>query len=411
MKTASTTLVEGGSLVDYLLQVVVTGVPSRNLVVTDILPAGLSYVAALTTPAPTVTGQTLTWSLGTVDPGTVLIRYQVRVDDFALDGTVLPNQASATGDNAPTGRASAAVTVAGDYQVQIAVYNSAGEVVKVILVEKVSQDVKDVTLSPDPVIQYMGDQVYLVWKGKVIGSWDGTNQSGAPVGNGPYFIKVDNLDAFGVLTSDTLNVSVERSLSGVTVKVYNSAGELVRVLDQTGSMPVDGAAWAKLSTDTIEPNGGAGAGGIPRTLGIELSNGASLVWDGRSDQGAYVTSGEYLVEVHMADGKGGETVVVKSVAVLSVGPGAGNLVVAPNVLTPAHPKADLSISADRSLTLRATVFSVAGEKILSVVGPAGGNHVTLDGTTLSSGFYVVSVELDDGSGRIDRKVTRLIVRK
>ncbi len=49
---------------------VITNVAGSNIVVTDILPTGVQYVAGSASPAPTsVAGQTLTWNLGLLDIG------------------------------------------------------------------------------------------------------------------------------------------------------------------------------------------------------------------------------------------------------------------------------------------------------------------------------------------------------
>jgi len=283
-------------------------------------------------------------------------------------------------------------------------------VVKVIAVAKYSQSVDQVTASQDAVIDHVGDVVNLVWKGQVIGSWDGTNGSAQPVGNGEYYIKIDNMDSFGAETSVTTNVSVDRSLSTVTVKMYNESGEVVRTLFSQSAGPVDGVTSVTLSTDTIQP-GAIPNPGTPQTLGIVLSNGTTLVWDGRSDGGDFVTNGQYQVEVHVGDGKGNDQVVVKSVSVLSAGSGAGDAVVAPNVLTAANLKADVSVSGALGLTLRVTVYTVAGEKVFSTLGPGGTGHVTLDAGVLTNGLYVVVVDFADLSGHLDRKITKIIVRK
>jgi len=69
------------------------------------------------------------------------------------------------------------------------------------------------------------------------------------------------------------------------------------------------------------------------------------------------------------------------------------------------------VSGSLALTLRVTVYTVAGEKTYSAVGQGGSGHVTLDSSVLSSGLYIVVVDLSDLSGHIDRKITKLIVQK
>ena len=60
----------------------VTNLAGSNVVVTDVLPAGVSYVAGSASPAPSsVSGQTLTWNLGIVSIGqTSSITFHVALD-------------------------------------------------------------------------------------------------------------------------------------------------------------------------------------------------------------------------------------------------------------------------------------------------------------------------------------------
>ena len=66
-----------------------------DLVVTDRLPDGLTYVAATGQPAPEVDGQTLTFRVPslTLNQGQTTLSYRTRVDETALAGESLLNQA------------------------------------------------------------------------------------------------------------------------------------------------------------------------------------------------------------------------------------------------------------------------------------------------------------------------------
>jgi len=284
-------------------------------------------------------------------------------------------------------------------------------VVKVIAVAKYSQSVDQVTASQDAVIDHVGDVVNLVWKGQVIGSWDGTNGSGQAVGNGEYYIKIDNVDSFGAETSVTTNVSVDRSLSNLTVKVYNQSGEIVRTLYSTTGADIGSVTGATLSAETIEPGYvGADPNAVSSTS-VVISNGVAATWDGRNDAGVVVSNGMYYVEITADDGKGNQTVVTKSVNVLGVnGPGPG-LVIAPNVLTAAGPIASISVGVP-GMTLRATLYTVAGEKVGTITGQAGTSSVKWDSSGKSSGLYIALVEVYDGSNTFQgRYQAKLIIQK
>ena len=77
--------------------------PAKNVVLTDTLPAEVSFVSA--TPEATVNGPTLTWSLGDLDAG-ASVTVTINVDVVATTGTAT-NSASAATDSVEGGEGSA----------------------------------------------------------------------------------------------------------------------------------------------------------------------------------------------------------------------------------------------------------------------------------------------------------------
>lgn len=74
---------------------------ATDVVLTDVLPAGFTYVAGSGNPAPaTVVGQTITWNLGDIAPDdSVTVTYQAKIDANQAAGTYT-NTATATSENA-----------------------------------------------------------------------------------------------------------------------------------------------------------------------------------------------------------------------------------------------------------------------------------------------------------------------
>jgi len=368
-------------------------------------------VGAVSAPAPAVTGQTVVWTLGTQGVGAVTLVYQAKVGDLEAAGTVLTNRAAARSMNGAEADAHADVTVTGDYTVMIDVYNTAGEVVKQIAVQKYSQSVDNVTLEANSVISQAGQVIQLVWDGTVIGSWDGTNGAGAPVANGQYYIKIDNTDAYGTETSVTTAVTVNRPMSELKITVYNQAGEVVRTLASAWGGPTDEVTGATLSETTIDPGYLGGSSTTPKTTAVVLSTGTVAVWDGRNDAGVVVTDGTYYVSIDADDGKGNQTTVVRTVNVLSSGSGDPGLKVAPNVLTAMDPTAHVTVGVPNA-TLKGTLYTVAGEKVGTVWGTAGSSAINWDLSGKASGMYLLVVEVTDGSGAYQgRYLTKLILQK
>src|ERR1019366_7671889 len=198
--------------------------------------------------------------------------------------------------------------------------------------ETALQEIKDFNIATSPTITSVHGQVYVVWKGQQIATWDGSNASGDPVSNGKYYIKVDNTDSLGVVTSVSQMVMVSRSIAKITVNIYNEAGEVVRHLYSYADDPSNiSLADVQLSSGVIRPSQTGSSNG---TIAITTTNGTTIIWDGKSDSGTSVTNGHYQVEVRFVDGKGGEQVITKGLVVQSDNSPVtnGNVFAGPNII-------------------------------------------------------------------------------
>ena len=420
-KQVSETTANSGDVLTYSIGVTVTGNTAQNVVVTDILPANVTYAGAGTNnpsslPAPTVAGTQLSWNLGNLVPGTYSLRYMTKVADFLSSGTVLTNGVEATYQGGVPQTAQVAVTVLGTYTVRVGVYNEAGELIKTVLVKQFSEPVNSITLEASNVISSLHGQVDIYFEGNYIGTWDGTNSDGQPAENGQYNLKVDSVDASGVDVSTTQPVIVNRSLYKATILIYNEAGEVVRHLytyvDDPGQQTV---GQVTLSTKVIAPSGVA-TSGTPNTVTITLSNGTVVTWDGKSDTGSYVTEGQYFVEVHSSDGQGGETIVTTKITVQgqNVGLGLGTLAAEPNVINGKSGTTVVTFTmknSGMSLSLRASIYTLAGELVKVEQGTAGEPAVvSWDTAGMASGLYLAVVEEQGANGGgIQRQILKILV--
>jgi flagellar hook assembly protein FlgD len=283
-------------------------------------------------------------------------------------------------------------------------------------VKQFAQPVMDITLAQSSQITSLNGptgKIDIVYQGAVIGTWDGTNANGQPASNGTYQIKVDNVDSFGSVTSTTQQATVNRSLYKVTVLVYNSVGEVVRHLysftDDPGLATVNGV---QLSTDVIKP-GTAPAAGVPSTLTISLGNGTTLVWDGRNDTGSFVQTGEYFLEIHSTDGTGENATVTKQVSVEEGNRGVGDIVLEPNLVDLSKGSGAVTFEGPQgmNLTLRASVYTLAGELVTVVDGTPGTGTMGWSASGLASGLYLAVVEVkDDTGGLVRRQILKLLVK-
>ncbi|HTC20486.1 MAG TPA: hypothetical protein VK859_06550, partial [bacterium] len=244
--------------------------------------------------------------------------------------------------------------------------------------------------------------VTVYFGGVPIAVWTGNNSVGTPVTNGAYFLKVDNVNSTGVDTSTTEQVTVSRTLYQLTVLIYNEAGEVVRHLYSYVSNPGQASVLSmSLSSSVIAPSE-TGSPGTPSQLDIVLGNGITIVWDGESDTGQFVQNGQYLVEVHNQDGTGGGAAIIEQVSVEDRNNSAGVGVVTawPNLLRASNGPPVTTFHSDSafSLTLRASIYTVAGEKVKDISGSPGSNEALWDATGLASGLYLAVVQETDSDG-------------
>jgi len=260
-----------------------------------------------------------------------------------------------------------------------------------------------------------GSQSSIYFDGVLIGTWNGLDASGNPATNGNYFVKINSTDPLGVTTTVTQRVTVNRSISEATIQVFNEAGEVVRNLyAYVANSGANTATQVQLSTNVFELNSTDTSGTIPNQVSIYLNNGTTVVWNGLTDSGAVVTTGQYYIEIHTQDGQGGETVITKKVTVLSENSHheLGSIVAEPNVV---NPSSGYSITfwsnSVPSLTLMYRIYDVAGELIqYPTYGPSGFGTARWNASGLASGLYFAVVDaLNFQGGLVGRQNLKIVV--
>lgn len=245
-------------------------------------------------------------------------------------------------------------------------------------------------------LQGAGSAVSIYSPDGLIGTWTGINGNGDPVLNGVYHIKVDNVDAVGSVTSVTQQVTVSRALTRFSVDVYNEAGEMIRHLYAAlADAPVQQMLSAQVSGDTLNVDGGA-AQGPATVITLALNNGVTLSWDGRSDNGHWVSQGRYFLEIHTTDGPG-NTTWVHPITVMGEGR-SGQFTAEPNLLGKGTFFALLKVDSPL-LTLRARIYDVAGQRVALLEGSQATSQIIWNTEDLASGLYLVELEAKDSSGR------------
>ncbi len=398
----------------YTLNVNVSNANAPGVVVQDQLPPNCTFTAFGVSPAGTSAVTTVSggvtmmnWTLPTLTPGSYQLTYTVSINSFTPAGPIV-NCAVLNYPGISPLSSCATLMVTGSYTVKIGVYNEAGELVKTLLVTQYSQPLVDLQLKNGDLINGLNDPILIYDQNTQITVWNGTDQNGNPVPNGDYYVKVDNVDSFGVDKSVVLNVVVSRSLEKVTIDIYNEAGEIVDTLYSVVEDP-QGAVitGVKLSGTVLEP--GSPTDG---NLVITTNNGVTATWTGYSSSGAVVPNGKYFIEVHSTDGKDGETVIVTSVMVLNNAKQTVPKVWAyPNPLTGGFSQVEFQAS-NLGINLTVRIYDLAGELVTELKGAGGTSRVTWNAAGISSGLYIAKVEQKDLTGKIIAKQTlKILVEK
>ena len=291
------------------------------------------------------------------------------------------------------------------YQFTLAAYNSAGELVKVIY--SGSAQAVPATLDGMGALLMAGTTSVTVQMGGQVGtggttlSWDGTNNAGAPVSGGIYTLKAQIIDPFGQVTSLIHQVNVLPGGTQQLVRVYNSAGELVRQIQL--STPLAGASKLSVSSSSFALAINPATGAAMQPLKIDVTGGSGLVssqyWDGLNDHGLPVNSGTYTVQ--LVSVMGGQQTVADSRSIQVIKSADSNNTLASAVVgpNPVGPQAKQVFLSYDPLSLegrepRVELFNLAGEKVAQGADPTKSGKIEITGgRSLSGGIYLCRFEL------------------
>lgn len=240
-------------------------------------------------------------------------------------------------------------------------------------------------------------------------TWDGSNNNGQDIVPGIYYIKMTITDPYGSGTAVVEAVQVVEEEVYTRISIYNSAGELVKRVQ----VPEVETKVINLQVDDVFY-----AGGNSSTT-IKYGNTGTLVWDGTNSMGDLVGSGTYEVVVEEKTADGYDAVASKTITVLDgSGPSAiGQFKIEPNpvvvqggVVNPMKFAWDGTEPGD--VTIK--IYNIAGELIKMLGAKVGDGSVqwdlkTSNGYEAASGFYIVVVEDKTDSGKLERKITKLVI--
>lgn len=231
-------------------------------------------------------------------------------------------------------------------------------------------------------------------------NWDGSNDNGQWVTSGLYSVKAEFTDPFGKVTALVTDVQALTLPESETLSIFNSAGEIVRILHFAAT---DATDFSFVGPDDSDPS---------YQFKLLIGSAVQLIrWDGNNAEGTPVQSGTYMATLFKANSLNHQTVVSHTFTVLreAVTPSLGGVRVGPN---PRRPGQDLWILVQPSAggeNLHADIFSLDGTKVADVQGVVLGGRLRLlsSSSALAPGVYLVSIERLQAKRVLERRWVKL----
>ncbi len=301
------------------------------------------------------------------------------------------------------------------YIMKIEAFNTAGERVKIIVQSPISDRPGDILLLINGKTTDMfnpGTQSLeislpgITWPGNQAGTssqffWDGTTDMGQDVSQGMYYIKFEITDSYDHVVTKVMQVQIVRTQEQVKISIFNSAGEVVRVM-YGDHLP---AAQAKLTVDNTVTTGGS----AENHIFIGYGGGLHVMWDGKNETGIAAATGVYEVKLEVVTAEGLSTIAAKSITVFKLDK---NDIIAgiksyPNpyrLKKGAVKPAVISWASPYEGIANIGVYDKAGEKVRMITGQLSGGQAYWDmknssGEQVSSGIYTIIINARSCTGK------------
>jgi flagellar hook assembly protein FlgD len=319
------------------------------------------------------------------------------------------------------------------YVLKIEAYNEAGERVKLICEVRISENIGDLYMR----INGKDSEVYDPYDMDINGNinplefimpglmtpdqlggleikfaWDGSNDNGQALTNGLYYIKVSVKDEYGHLETTNREVQLLRSEEYVRINIFNSAGELVRRIEERKAT----AGRISLGIEDVMIIGKDNPDVI-----INYADGASMSWDGKNNEGKMVSSGVYEIQVEVKTSDGFKTEASKSVTILneSGNDALGEVKAYPNpyyVIPELNLPMTIAWANAGPGTVRVKIYNITGELVKEfkadrAAGSLSWNARSAGGASVASGVYVIYIEGQKDSGEREVKKVKAVLFK
>ncbi len=336
--------------------------------------------------------------------------------------------ATYTATDTPTQTATPTITLTlppFPYIIRISIYNEAGEVVRELVVERASDVVGEIKLtSGGEEINTITNKNLLeinlpgvetpqtIGQGGSVFIWDAKNDRGQVVKQGVYYIKVEEKDGYGHTNVLIKDIQVMKEEQYVEVRIFNSAGELVKVIREEKAQIPENIILGVENIIPIEKEGSdiiISYGGEP---------GANVKWDGRNEKGEVVSSGTYEVQIITKTEQGLKVQASKTVIILNEGKEfMKEIKVQPNPVEKSKVnKVKIGWESEGEGKVSIYIYNIAGELVRKIEGrlEAGGIEWDLktgSGAVVSQGNYIMVIEGISKGGYVNRAKAKAAIIK
>jgi flagellar hook assembly protein FlgD len=249
--------------------------------------------------------------------------------------------------------------------------------------------------------------------------WTADNAQSQDVTQGNYYIKVEQTDTYGHVTAFIKEVTVLRQEKYVEMKIFNEAGELVRIIRKDGASTLNDKLNLVVGdgkgTLAIDENGNP----------VNIKYGSNLLeyitWDGKDSQGKVVQSGSYEIQMIMTTDTGLTVEATQSVIVLREAKKyLDKLIILPNPYDEKKAPGPITfkwtfINGVQTGDAYVRVYNVAGELVASLKGDlAGATGITWNLKqgkvyNVSRGVYIAVLEAKNTAGYLDRVKEKMAI--
>jgi hypothetical protein len=283
--------------------------------------------------------------------------------------------------------------------VSLAVYNSAGELVKV-LAERLGIYASVTGLQNAASFAVGGGaSLPIVLTGAAVQlAWDGTNAGGQLVSGGVYLLTATWTDPYGKVTALSSSVSLVPADDRLELAVFNAAGELVRHVWQPWA---EGLSCFSLASRVLVPGG---------SLQVQWPGGA-WAWDGLNDLGAPVASGAYLLQLLRWQAGSSALACVAGITVLQapVAPLLASVTAAPDP-APLGGRLGLRWKPWAQGRLALGLYSIDGAKLRAWTLATEAGQGSLDLSGLAQGLYLLELTVQGEGKPMQRRQLKIALR-